>query len=172
MIKRDYHKDLKIDPDNLETEWIEQASLYMYYSEAHAEAILEKDTLKQEIDIIYAELDAHYRAIWSDADGRMTETGLKSKVLQDSAYISRQKALNKAILDVNILLSAKTAFDHRKKALENIVSMKIAGFWSEPKLKKNIKEEIKTQHKKQLNKSERMRKRRTLKKDSNHEPRD
>ena len=45
-----------------------------------------------------------------------------------------------AAKNANILLSAKTAFDHRKRALENLVSLRIAGFHSEPRTSRGMRQ--------------------------------
>ena len=50
MIKemRDYRQDIKINEFELEQEWIEQASLFLYYAEAHVEALHISDLKKVE----------------------------------------------------------------------------------------------------------------------------
>lgn len=134
-MERNYKDDIKIDA-NLENEWLEQPSLYLHYAELHADAIQQRDETKQELELEQAKLDEYYRDNWTKySESRMTEAGVRAKILQDKRFHTVQKSLNKANHDVNVLLSAKTAFEHRKKALENLVSLLITGFHSEPKLK-------------------------------------
>lgn len=135
-MERNYKNDLQIDTSDLEGEWTEQPSHYMYYAEQHADAVLLKDRRKQRLEVVFAELDTEYRKKWERiSDQKMTEQAIKSKIYTDDRYKKAQRLLNKATHDVNILASAKTAFEHRKKALENHVTLLVTGFHSEPKTK-------------------------------------
>jgi len=159
---RDYSKDIKVDKNKLEEEWLEQPSLFLYYAEAHAEAIFERDKAKSNMDYVYSVLYSKFKNNWQEYfDSKPTEPALKEKINTHEKYRKAEKRYIKANRNVNVLLSAKTAFDHRKRALENLVSLKISGFYSEPKNKNKSKLEGGA-HKKQkteLNKSSKKRKR-------------
>ena len=120
---RDYHEDIKINTSRLSDEWVEQGSRYLYYAEALAEAIDTRDRAKQNLEVKSAELDQGHRKHWDELfpDSKMTEAALKSMILQDKLYKKALDLLNKANHNVNLLSSARSAFEHRKKALENLV---------------------------------------------------
>lgn len=157
---RDYKKDTTIDHNDLEGQWIEQGSIFMYYGEAHADAIETRDADKQRLDLVAAELDEEIRNNWSDfSENKMTEASVKAKILQHARYKKAQKLLNNANHNVNVLASAKTALEHKKKGLENLVSLKIGGFYSEPKIKAARQKEVHKAQKEKI-KSSRIRRKR------------
>ena len=138
-MERDYTSDLKIDQDNLSDEWLEQPSLYMYYAEAHADALLEKEKASDELDLVFAELESQIISKWeSHFEKYPSEGARKSWIIRQERYKKSLEKYHKKSHNVNILAAAKVAFDHRKKALENLVSLFIGGFHSEPKVNKEI----------------------------------
>lgn len=133
---RDYKKDVEIDEHNIEQEWLEHSSLYLYYAEAHADAVHEKDMAKSRLDLTYAQLYSNIKKDWEKYfNDKPTEPAIKEYILSDPSYKKAERALIDSARDANIMLAAKTAFDHRKRALENLVSLKIGGFYSEPRNK-------------------------------------
>jgi hypothetical protein len=140
MLKnRDYNEDLKIDVKNLEGEWVEQPSLYMYYSEAYSEAIRDRDNAKNDLEIADAQLDRDIRRDWEKHfDKPPTETAIKGWIIQQEKHKKQLAIFSEKSHNANLLQSAKNAFDHRRKALENLVSLMITGFHSEPKVSKQI----------------------------------
>lgn len=136
---RNYKEDIKINEDDLENEWIEQPSLYLYYGEAHADAVLEKEKASDELDLVHAQLDSQLRKDWEKHfEKAPSEAAIKSWIIQQEKYKKKLENLNKKTHNVNVLAVAKTAFDHRKKALENLVTLHVTGFHSEPKPPKNV----------------------------------
>lgn len=131
-----YKEDVKIDPENLENEWMEQPSLFLYYAEAHADAMHEKDMAKSRLDLCYARMYADIKKNWSNHfESKPTEPALKEYIYKSSKYQKAERTLIDAVKSANVMLGAKTAFDHRKRALENLVSLRISGFHSEPRSK-------------------------------------
>ena len=138
-INRNYKSDLDIDMNDLEGEWLKQPSLFMYYSEAHAEAIKERENAKNNLDIVDAQLDSEIRRDWEKHWTKSpTETAVKNWVLQHEKHKKALDLFNDKSHSVNLLQSAKSAFDHRRKALENLVTLLVTGFHSEPKVSKHI----------------------------------
>ena len=41
----EYEEDLRINPDDLDGEWVKQAALYVYWSTKYAEALAEKSKI-------------------------------------------------------------------------------------------------------------------------------
>lgn len=135
-MERDINKDLEINDNDLDSEWTEQGSLFFYYAEAHAEAIHIRDIKKSKMEYVYAVMYSELKKDWSTAfDSKPTEPAIKEHIHSSTKYKKAERAFINASKDVNLLLAAKQAFEHRKKALENKVSLKIGGFYSEPRNK-------------------------------------
>jgi len=138
-INRNYKRDLDIDMNDLEGEWLKQPSLFMYYSQEHSEAIKERENAKNNLDVIDAQLDSEIRRDWEKHWTKSpTETAVKNWVLQHEKHKKALDVFNEKSHSVNLLQSAKSAFDHRRKALENLVTLLVTGFHSEPKVSKHI----------------------------------
>ncbi len=136
-----YRKDIVIDETDLAKEWLEQPSLFLYYAEAHADAIDLRDKKKADMEYAYAREYAKIKDNWQEYfDSKPTEAAIKEFILNSEDYQAAEKSYLNANRDVNVLLAAKTAFEHRKRALENLVSLKISGFHSEPRNKKRTLE--------------------------------
>ena len=121
----DYKKDLRVGTHTLDTDWIEQAGLYAKYAEMAAEAVFEKDKAKQRLDIVKAEVDADVRQYPENYgfNKKPTETAISNAVTLAEPF---QKAYSNYIAakrEADLLSTAKTAFEHRKKALEGLTHL-------------------------------------------------
>ncbi len=156
-MNRDYQKDAHINPEDLEGEWLEQPSLYLYYAEAHANALHDKDLAKSLLDLQFAKMYSKIKKQWDKYfDDKPTETAIKEYICSHPAYRKLELEFIDAVRASNIMLAAKTAMDHRKKALENLVHLRISGHNAEPRIKRNRKPESKEVHtaqKRSLNES-------------------
>ena len=134
---RDYNKDIEIDENDLEAVWLEHPAIVMYYNKALADAQYNKDKLKIKLDQESAKLDADVRKNWKELnfDSKPTENAIRSWIILHPTYRKAELRHLKAIHEVNNLTGVRSSFEHRKKALENIVSLRITGFHSEPRNK-------------------------------------
>jgi hypothetical protein len=154
--ERDYKKDIEIDPNNLEQEWIEQPSLFLHYSDAYAEASFQRDKKKAFLDYTYSKLYAQIKSDWSEHfDSKPTEPACKEWIVRHEDYRKAEKSFILAQKNANILLNVKTAFDQRKHALSNLTSLKIGGFYSEPRNKKRDVENMKNAQRRTLRRTKR-----------------
>jgi len=132
----DISKDLLINDNDLDAEWSEQGSRFFYYAEAHAEALHTKDIKKSKMDYVYATMYSSIKKDWEKIfDTKPTEPAIKEHIYSTDKYKKAERAFINATKDANLMLAAKQAFEHRKKALENKVSLRIGGFYSEPRNK-------------------------------------
>ncbi len=160
----DYIDDLKINENDLESEWISQAGKYMFYADQWAKAVLVRDTAKIKAEYTYAKLDTEIRGNWNKYfDSKPTEGAIKGKIIQHDDYQDSQKHLVECNEDVNVYYGCKVAFDHRKTALQSLVQIRLSGFHAEPRnihrdkaIKNKDEEEVKTDNKRRLNKSKRL----------------
>lgn len=140
MKKESYEKDLEINPNNLQEEWEKQAPLYMYYAKEAAKLERERDLTKEAMEVVKAELDAQIRNTPSDFTKlpKLTETIVSNLITERKEY---REAFSKYIDSKyahTILSSAVKAFEHKKKALENLVMMNLSGLYAEPKEKTSL----------------------------------
>ena len=134
MSKGDYKKDIEINDNNLKEEWERQAGLYLYYSLQLSDAEAEKNKAKEDVDVVMAQLDREIREKPKTFEiEKITEGVVKSTILLQEEYTNAQDSYVKKIYNVSILQGVIRAFDHKKKALENLVTLHMAGYHAEPK---------------------------------------
>ena len=127
-----YNDDISIDEYNLDREWEMQASLYTKWANAHADAIAEKDKVKLRLELLYAKIDKKVR---SDPerhgiDDRVTETAVKSAILSKIKYKNMSLKYVDAVRLVNRMQAAKEGMHHKRKALESLTQLFLAGYYA------------------------------------------
>jgi hypothetical protein len=132
MSTDEYKKELRIDPNRLDEELIEQPALYMKYAELSAHAKLIMDRAKEALDLCRAVTDKKIRETTSP-DKKLTVDAINAMIIDDPAYKEANKTLMEAGLDYNILVGAREAFNHKRSSLDNITKLIVAGFWAEIK---------------------------------------
>ncbi len=158
MSDKSYKDDVKIDLYKLHFELQRQSGLYMKWAERHADALLERDRVKERLDLMRSELDAEIRRNPTEfsfpENKKPTEAAITATIIKDTEFSKESDTLIEANRNVNIVAGAKEAMNHRKKGLENLVQLWIAGYFSDPSIPKNLEggstEEIKQQLKKKL----------------------
>jgi len=154
-MEHNYLEDIKINEDDLPNEWLIQASLFLHYAEAQAEALHVKDLAKSQMDYTFATLYSNIKKNWKEYfDSKPTEAAIKENINCSKEYREAGRNYIDATKDANILLAAKTAFEHRKMALSNLVSLKIGGFYGEPRNKRREVETLMEKGGKQLHNSQ------------------
>jgi hypothetical protein len=164
---RNYNLDIEIDESDLEGEWLTHPSLFLHYSKILANAIKILDEEKLRLDWIAANIDLDVRKNWKKKYGFETkpaENAIKNTILISKKYMAQQRVCHQKTKIVNNMKGVKTAFEHKKHALGNLVTMQVAGFHSEPRnqlrdLKKVVNIVNHNKHKEGL--SETMKNRRT-----------
>lgn len=154
---RNYRKDIEIDENNLEDEWIVHPSNYLEYADIYAEAIEKRDNVKLKLEWIEANLDLDIRKNPAKYgfDTKPAEGAIKNTIKIQSKFREQSRLLIKATRRVNSMTGVKTAFEHKKHALGNLVSAKIAGFHAEPRnkvrdLQKVVNYDMHNKHKQNL----------------------
>ena len=168
----EYEEDLKIDFDQLDLNWRDHSTNYMKWSEKWVNAIAYRDRIKESLEVLRAELDGKYRKELYKAEGKKpTEASIIAAITTDKEYKTVQQTLLDANEAVNLMAVAKSAFEHRKKALEGLTQLWVGGYFSNP----NIPTEIKDKYEKdnpryqkeqqsKLNENKRLRKRKAISK--------
>ena len=130
----DYQKEIEIDPDALDVEWLGQPSLFMKYSEACALARKKMDRAKEHLEVTRAELDKEIR---SDPEkfevAKVTESAISSAITVHSTFRNASALFIEAKYEFDVLSRAVQAFEQRKTALENLVRLNGQGYFASPK---------------------------------------
>jgi len=140
---KDSDSFLDIDEHRLDEEWIGQAKLYGRWARNAASARRKMDEAKADLELVQAELDLEVRSNPEKFDlSKVTENVVKSAILQDTRYVGAQKKVNDARYDYDVAQAAVSALEHRKYALQNLVSLFLSSYYAEPKSPKGRKDEV------------------------------
>ncbi len=120
-------EDMKLDITKLDEAALEQPSIFAEWGDRWAQAVLERDRLKEEIATVKAEADEEIRKNprkfgW-EAEKSPTETWVASQVILHSAVKAATEKFVEAQYEVNMATVGKEACDHRKKALEILTQL-------------------------------------------------
>jgi len=150
--------DLQINPDELDKEWMRQPLLFFRYACVLSDARQEYEVAKNNMEVVRAEIDQRVRTDPS-AYGikKLTEAAVSAVIPTLPEY----KRVRKHLLDtkhkVDIYESVVGALEHRKKALEKLVELYLAGYFSEPKVRGELEGEELEDARKRLLRKGRMR---------------
>jgi hypothetical protein len=129
----DYEKDMSIDPHELDEEWMKQPALATKYAQELARVT--KDVVgsaQLNFDIVVAEQDKRIRKNWEKYMEKFAETPCKNAVMQTEEYREALERLNEAKYDRDVLKAAVNGFEHRKRALEDLVKLYLGDYFSVP----------------------------------------
>lgn len=137
-----YERDVKIDKDALDREWINQPQLAMQYSGAAVKAQAEMDSARERLELVKADLDKRMRQMLTGGDKKPTETVIASAVLLHDECKEASSGYLEAKRTWGILKAAADVIcDQRKAALENLVRLFGMGYFSTPTVRSRDGEE-------------------------------
>lgn len=137
-----YEQDITIDDSALDVEWLEQPKLMLKYSQHAAYTSLERDRLKEKLDLVRAELDAEIRQDPEKFElAKITEGAVSNLILTQSRYKEALEEYLQARYEADVAKGAVNAFDARKTALENLVKLFGQQYFAGPKMPRNLSEE-------------------------------
>jgi len=140
----EYSDDIRIDPFNLEGEWLEHPGKVFYYNEQLADARREMDEVKRDLDLVAAKINSKIRH-------NPTNYGLKEKPTKDAvegalAMEDKYQTAYTEYLDArheyDVVNAACRAFGDRRSALENLVKLKLSDIHCEPRASVEDKKEL------------------------------
>lgn len=124
---------LRIDESSLDVEWLEQPRLFLQEADKLAKLAIEVDTLKEELDLIKANLDFSIRANPEDWNlPKVTEASVSAAIIADEDYIAANKKYMVAKSRYSAQQNLVRALDQRKTALENLVRLHGQSYFSTP----------------------------------------
>jgi len=139
-----YRQDLKINKHELDEELIEQPQRYMEYIELAAEAAAEKDDAADALEITKAIVEDLIRTDPEKfgLEEKPKEGAIKAAIIKHPRVQRANKRLRKARKTLRILEGAKSSFEQRKTMLSKLVDYRIAGFYSEPRIKRTTQNKM------------------------------
>ena len=148
----DYTKDIAIDVEALDLEWLEQPSLMMKYSKNAADCKRTRDIAKEGVDLIKAEIDKDIRKNPGDYGvEKITETVVMNAILEEVDYQSAMTTYIDARHSADVAAAAVSAFEQRKQALEGLVKLFGLQYFAGPSVPRNITSELEMRKTRQEN---------------------
>lgn len=127
---------INIDKNILDDEWINQPKLYLHWAEQFEDA---KNTLREvetELGLTKAEIELDIRQNPDNYElSKVTEGAISATLVLQPSYKQAQEVVLTTKHRVGILQQVIIALDHRKKALENLVSLYGREYFAVPQAK-------------------------------------
>ena len=137
-----YEKDIRIDPEALDTEWLNQASLTYQYTK-HA-AVMRKalDLQKEVLNVCKAELDSEIRQDPEKYDiAKITENAVMAAITKSEKYQGAYNIYLEQKYELDIADGAVRALQDKKSALENLVRLHGASYFAGPSIPRDLSKE-------------------------------
>lgn len=137
---QEFKEDMAIDPHALEDEWMAQPALYWKYSQLQTQAQRERDRAKEAMDVMKSKLDLSIREDHTAYGlSKITEGAVLSTILANEDYRVALANYNECNYNYVLMSNAIRALEHKKKALENMVSLWLGSYFAGPKQPKEVK---------------------------------
>lgn len=137
-----YEKDIEIDGEALDKEWLRQAPLMMKYCRISAQARMELDAAKEMLDVVKAGLDKAIRENPEKYDiVKVTEVVISNTIIVQGSYTEAYGRYLQVKYEADMASGAVRAIEQRKDALENLVRLYNGQYFAGPKVPLNINRE-------------------------------
>lgn len=134
-----YEKDMKIDEDALDIEWLEQPSLMLKYIKLQTQLQKEEELAKEKFELLKAELDKKIRSNPEKFElAKITDSVVQYTILLQNDYTNANTIYIDAKFENNVAKGAVRAMDIRKQSLENLVKLHGQGYFAGPKIPRNL----------------------------------
>jgi hypothetical protein len=129
--------------DNLDQAWLEQPNLMFQAMEQLADAKVEYEQLKSQLDVVNADIAQKVRLHpMKYGHEKVTEKIVDECVTISEAYKKALAEVNEAKHLVDMSQAYVTAYDHRKKALEKLVDLHAQGYFAVPRAPDGAKQQV------------------------------
>lgn len=133
MIDDVFREFLQIDKNALDEELVRHPDLIFRVGEACAEAIAERDSLKEQLAVTDAELDAVVREELKDE--KTTEAIVKNRIQVHPKHTAASDAYLNAKEKCDILAALREAFSAKGYALRELCQLYLANYYSQDSIK-------------------------------------
>jgi len=135
---REFESKLKVDKNDLDTEWQQNPQLFWRVSNMHARALSDRDSIKVDIGLAEAELYSLFRQKMEDElaneddkkKGRVTDAAIKSRVESSPQMVKLNKQYLKASERANILLALKEGYQQRSYSLKYLSELYTVNYFT------------------------------------------
>ena len=132
MADFNYKKDMVIDRFLLDEEWEHLPQLLYDYGVEAANAVYNKLTAKATLETVRAQCATAYRADFSGRGVRFTEAVIQEHVQTDSKVLAAQERAYVAEQEHALVQAALTALLTKRSALEQLVKLFLASYYTTP----------------------------------------
>ena len=131
----DFETDRTIDPDALDTEWLDQPNIFFKYASRLARANKALSDQEELIKTIRSEIIKELMNKGEKVTGPVIEATYRT----DDDYKEVKALRNELEFERNMIQAAVDAINyHKKAALENLVKLGLADYFSMPKEPRNL----------------------------------
>lgn len=117
-IDRDLVADVNVDPNDIRSELLRQASLFAYWNEAVHQDEIRLRQLKLELEVYEAELYEELRRRQKGVEGkRVTEAQLERQMRLNNGWIAKKQKVNEAEVEVSRKRGVLTSLIHKKDTI-------------------------------------------------------
>jgi len=131
----DFREEIKIDPDMLDVEWLNQPQLFLKYAEELERQKIELAHVVRNKDIVMADLGLSVRATPVEYIGKgvkITEKVIESVIITHPEYREAEGEVRTVQESVEMLKVALRAFEQRKDALSHLVKLHGQKYFAAP----------------------------------------
>jgi len=143
MSEYDYKDDVNINPDELDIEWLKQATLYAKYSKLAPDANDRVRRLEQKVKVIRSQLILEASEKGEEILGKgVKPTGqpIEAYYRTHEKHIEAKKELFEAMTEAEMINNALFALQQKKTALENLTRLVLSGYFSTPTVPRELGE--------------------------------
>lgn len=136
MGRKKYKEKLSVDKFDLDDELIRQPQEFFDAAVDAVEANERTGLMKERHEIILARVEQDIRRNPKRHKvKKVSEAAIKAAKVKDKRGRQSFKDFLKAKRNEGVCQAAREAFGHRKKSLEKLVELRIAGYYTEPRIK-------------------------------------
>ena len=113
-----YEQDLAIDPDSLDTEWLEQPRLMLRYAKHASKMKMEVERAKERLDIIKADLDKKIRVVLQEFGiVKLTESVITSTIITQVKFKEGNEEYLEAAYEANMAQGGTPGIGREKDSI-------------------------------------------------------
>jgi len=151
-MERDFVKELKIDKMSLDEEWEEQSIKFLKAAMKAIDAQSNRDLAMVRLDTVRAEVEDTIR---KDPNGhgidKITESAVKGQVVLSEEVQKAERDYLDMVTDAKVLDAMVKALDQRKRSLENLTQLFLAGYYAKPYVPEKARElSLEARHEEQV----------------------
>jgi hypothetical protein len=125
--------DFTIDPSRLDDEWVNHSSKVFEYAVRAADARREYEEAKRRDEVLRADKSLAIRKNPEEYGlSKVTEGTIDAAIISHGDVVDSAYELIRRKNELDVLMAAVTALDHKKKGLECLVSLHATAYYSNP----------------------------------------